>query len=341
MIFHPINTDLVHTFTSSNSSAHYMICDADDNLIYKGVAYRQPGYAHPFIYINRLVLSQLHINEVIAPSLSWRNAEATFSIVVKEMTGTVVISSSTYDFVYNWDYDNSIFDSARNEVVNHPATHEIAATDLIPISLWIGSGSVPALDLDYIYPDGSVETESITISSAIEQNDINTKCVYAQKYKNPLIKSNKLVVKVDGNPVATYKITDCNRYTLYYKNKQGGVDILPLNGSLEKSEDFNTKVITYDYNNSDPNAVGKRPIYNTITTRYKAKTRFMTDEEAANFAKHFISSPLVVMNDNVADESRSVIIDENSVQYNTFRNNGNHFVQYTFSFSLTQTKKVL
>ena len=116
---------------------------------------------------------------------------------------------------------------------------------------------------------------------------------------------------------------------------------MPLNGGLVKSEDFDRTVFNVEYENSSKSNIAKKVINNNITTKYTATTRFMTDEQAARFAKHFLSSPAVMLHDNVDDETYSVILDENSAEYKTFKSNGRQFNQYTFSFSLTHTTKVL
>ena len=337
MTYLPIYQDLKHTFASSDSLVHYTITDANDNLLYEGSAYRKPGQEKAFIYINRIVSSNINIKDITGPSLSWVNGYATFTAVVKEVALNNTIYRTTYRFVYNWDYESGAYTATEN--INYPVTSVVSSNDSIPISYWVDD-TVPQISARYNFPDGTNSTVNLDNIGVIT-NDINTIDIQASKYKAALISSDSVDIIVDSNIINTYRTTSCNRYTLYYYNKRGGVDIVPLNGGLTKSEDFDKTIFNVEYENSSKSNIAKKVINNNITTKYTATTRFMTDEQAARFAKHFLSSPAVMLHDNVDDETYSVILDEKSAEYKTFKSNGNHFVQYTFSFSLTQTKKVL
>lgn len=337
MTYLPIYQDLKHTFASSDSLVHYTIMDVNDNLLYEGSAYRKPGQEKAFIYINRIVSSNINIKDIASPSLSWVNGYATFTAVVKEVALNNTVYRTTYRFVYNWDYESGEYTATEN--INFPVTSVVSPNDSIPISFWVGD-TAPQISAKYNFPDGTNSTVNLDNTGAIT-NDINTINIQASKYKAALISSDSVDMIVDSNIINTYRTTSCNRYTLYYYNKRGGVDIVPLNGGLTKSEDFDRTIFNVEYENSSNSNIAKKVINNNITTKYTATTRFMTDEQAARFAKHFLSSPAVLMHDNVNNETYSVILDEKSAEYQTFKSNGNHFVQYTFSFSLTHTKKVL
>lgn len=337
MTYLPIYQDLKHTFASSDSLVHYTIMDVNDNLLYEGSAYRKPGQEKAFIYINRIVSSNINIRDITGPSLSWVNGYATFTAVVKEVALNNTVYRTTYRFVYNWDYESGEYTAIEN--INFPVTSVVSPNDSIPISFWVGD-TIPQISAKYHFPDGTNSTVNLDNTGAIT-NDINTINIQASIYKAALISSDSVDIIVGDEIINTYHTNSCNRYTLYYYNKRGGVDIVPLNGGLTKSEDFDRTVFNVEYENSSNSNIAKKVINNNITTKYTATTRFMTDEQAARFAKHFLSSPAVLMHDNVDDETYSVILDEKSVEYQTFKSNGNHFVQYTFSFSLTHTKKVL
>ena len=337
MTYLPIYQDKKHTFASSDSLVHYTITDANDNLLYEGSAYRKPGQGKAFIYINRIVSSNINIKDIAGPSLSWVNGYATFTAVVKEVALNNTVYRTTYRFVYNWDYESGAYTATVN--INYPVTSVVSPNDSIPISYWVGD-TVPQISARYNFPDGTNSTVNLDQTGAIT-NDINTINIQASTYKAALISSDSVDILVGDEIINTYRTTSCNRYTLYYYNKRGGVDIVPLNGGLTKSEDFDRTGFNVEYENSLNNNIAKKVINNNITTKYTATTRFMTDEQAARFAKHFLSSPTVLMHDNVDDETYSVILDENSADYKTFKSNGRQFNQYTFSFSLTHTKKVL
>lgn len=337
MTYLPIYQDLKHTFVSSDSLVHYTITDVNDNLLYEGAAYRYTEQEKAFIYINRIVASNINIRDIAGPSLSWVNGYATFTAVVKEVGSDNTVYRNEYRFVYNWDYESGAYTTSEN--INYPVTTVVSPNDLIPISYWVGD-TIPQISAKYHFPDGTESTVNLNSTGAIT-NDINTINIQASTYKAALVSSDSVDIIVDSNIINTYRTTSCNRYTLYYYNKRGGTDIVPLNGGLTKSEDFDRTVFNVEYENSSNSNIAKKVINNNITTKYTATTRFMTDEQAARFAKHFLSSPAVLMYDNVDDETYSVILDEKGAEYKTFRNNGNHFNQYTFTFSLTHTKKVL
>ena len=353
MTYLPIYQDLKHTFASSDSLVHYTITDANDNLLYEGSAYRKPGQEKAFIYINRIVSSNINIRDIVGPSLSWVNGYATFTAVVKEATPETTASTEpkasarivnpgpvyrkTYNFVYNWDYESGAYTSSEN--INYPVTAEVSPNDMIPISDWVGD-TVPQISAKYHFPDGTESTVNLDQTGVIT-NDINTINIQSSINRTALVSSDSVDIMVGDVIINTYHTNSCNRYTLYYYNKRGGVDVMPLNGGLTKSDDFDRTVFNVEYENSSKSNIAKKVINNNITTKYTATTRFMTDEQAARFAKHFLSSPAVMMHDNVDNETYSVILDENSADYKTFKSNGRQFNQYTFTFSLTHTKKVL
>ena len=337
MTYLPIYQDLKHTFASSDSLVHYTIMDVNDNLLYEGSAYRKPGQAKAFIYINRIVSSNINIKDITGPALSWVNGYATFTAVVKEVALNNTVYRTTYRFVYNWDYDSGEYTATEN--INYPVTAVVSPNDSIPISFWVGD-TIPQISAKYNFPDGTNSTVNLDNTGVIT-NDINTINIQASTYKAALVSSDSVDIMIGDEIINTYRTTSCNRYTLYYYNKRGGVDIVPLNGGLTKSEDFDRTIFNVEYENSSNSNIAKKVINNNITTKYTATTRFMTDEQAARFAKHFLSSSAVMMHDNVDDETYSVILDEKSAEYQTFKSNGCKFNQYTFNFSLTHTKKVL
>ena len=337
MTYLPIYQDIKHTFASSDSLVHYTITDANDNLLYEGSAYRKPGQEKAFIYINRIVSSNINIKDIAGPSLSWVNGYATFTTVVKEVALNNTVYRTTYRFVYNWDYESGAYTTSVN--INFPVTTEVSPNDTIPISYWVGD-TAPHISAKYHFPDGTESTTNLDYTGVIT-NDINTINVQSSINRTALVSSDSVDIMVGDNIINTYHTTSCNRYTLYYYNKRGGIDVMPLNGGLTKAEDFDRTIFNVEYENSSNSNIAKKVINNNITTKYTATTRFMTDEQAARFAKHFLSSPAVMLHDNVDNETYSVILDEKSAEYKTFRNNGNHFTQYTFNFSLTHTKKVL
>ena len=337
MTYLPIYQDKKHTFASSDSLVHYTITDANDNLLYEGSAYRKPGQEKAFIYINRIVSSNINIKDISDPSLSWVNGYATFTAVVKEVALNNTVYRTTYRFVYNWDYESGAYTSTVN--INYPVVTEVSPNDSIPISYWVDD-TVPQISAKYHFPDGTNSTVNLDQTGVIT-NDINTINIQSSINRTALVSSDSVDIMVGDEIINTYHTTSCNRYTLYYYNKRGGVDVMPLNGGLTKAEDFDRTVFNIEYENSSKSNIAKKVINNNITTKYTATTRFMTDEQAARFAKHFLSSPAVMLHDNVDDETYSVILDENSAEYKTFKSNGRQFNQYTFSFSLTHTKKVL
>ena len=354
MTYLPIYQDIKHTFASSDSLVNYTITDANDNLLYEGSAYRKPGQEKAFIYVNRIVSSNINIRDIVGPSLSWVNGHATFTAIVKEAASGVTQSEDTpsarivvgpsnpvyrktYNFVYNWDYESGAYTTTEN--INYPVTAEVSPNDTIPISYWVGD-TVPHISAKYHFPDGTESTTNLDYTGVF-QNDINTINIQASVNRTALVSSDSVDIMVGDEIINTYHTTSCNRYTLYYYNKRGGVDVMPLNGGLTKAEDFDRTVFNIDYENSSKSNIAKKVLNNNITTKYTATTRFMTDEQAARFAKHFLSSPAIMMHDNVDDETYSVILDENSAEYKTFKSNGRQFNQYTFNFSLTHTKKVL
>ena len=212
MTYLPIYQDLKHTFASSDSLVHYTIMDVNDNLLYEGSAYRKPGQEKAFIYINRIVSSNINIKDIAGPSLSWVNGYATFTAVVKEVALNNTVYRTTYRFVYNWDYELGAYTTSEN--INFPVTTVVSPNDTIPISYWVGD-TVPQISAKYNFPDGTNSTVNLDNTGAIT-NDINTINIQASTYKAALISSDSVDIMVGDEIINTYRTNSCNRYTLYY-----------------------------------------------------------------------------------------------------------------------------
>ena len=212
MTYLPIYQDKKHTFASSDSLVHYTITDANDNLLYEGSAYRKPGQEKAFIYINRIVSSNINIKDISDPSLSWVNGYATFTAVVKEVALNNTVYRTTYRFVYNWDYESGAYTATVN--INFPVTTEVSPNDSIPISYWVDD-TVPQISAKYHFPDGTNSTVNLDQTGVIT-NDINTINIQSSINRTALVSSDSVDIMVGDEIINTYHTTSCNRYTLYY-----------------------------------------------------------------------------------------------------------------------------
>lgn len=143
-----------------------------------------------------------------------------------------------------------------------------------------------------------------------------------------------MTIFFSGTPF--YQVDDCKvDYAVVYLNAYGGWDTFGFPVG-KKVEDFTQ----FDYNTSYDNTTigfGKRRQISEITPRWELTSGWLTEEQAAKFAKHLISSAQVYLQDIAAGKWYPVVITDKSAEYKTNRYN-NALINYTLNVQASQDR---
>jgi hypothetical protein len=132
-------------------------------------------------------------------------------------------------------------------------------------------------------------------------------------------------------------VADCKtRYVLYYENAYGGIDAMPIQGNATASD----KITAYTTKNGvrvPSTDFSYRRYLSEITKSWEFKTGFLSDLQASRM-HHLLESTMVYVYDMYEDKLFPVVIDETTVTYKTYKNQGRKFFNYTFKVQESQRK---
>lgn len=136
--------------------------------------------------------------------------------------------------------------------------------------------------------------------------------------------------------VSLYQVDDCKiDYAVLYLNAYGGWDVFgfPVGKKTENFEQF-------DYNTSYNNNTlqfGKRRQLTEITPQWQLTSGWLSDEQAARFAKHLISSSQIYLQDIVEGKWYPVVITDKQAEYKNMRYS-NALINYTLTVQASQDR---
>ena len=146
---------------------------------------------------------------------------------------------------------------------------------------------------------------------------------------------------ISGNKITvngvTYDVSYCGDYGVYYIGRKGGWNAFLFEGPCKKTD----KLTDYKYNKVVNNTTlnFENDKYQVdINPSYELKTGWLTDEEAAIFARDLISTPKLYLHNLNTNEIMPALITSNTAEYKTFKNNGRQFVQYTVTVEESHTQ---
>lgn len=329
----PIWKDVIYSYSGTQSPVRYQIVDEHMNVIYDGVNQIMPGDAlHKFV-INRIVADHLHIDDFIGFDYSeWisMGGGATYGLVYN---GTL---QKCYRFVWNWEYKtyNSGEYYSSNRILNRPINGHLADWQKwnVPVSMYYARDVEEPFVWSETYTTDDEEHYAPMVEDMYEKDTINF-MMYSFG-ADPV----KKATLHEFNYKLEYEFGHCGEMALYYKNRLGGIDTLLIEGAVEKTDKFDRKNISVDYYNQSPIYNGKPTVFTNVNTVYKLTTGLLTDEQSETLVEQLIPSQDVLLYDPTTLKFTSVNITDSSVTYQTFKNNGRRFSQYTITVEETHDK---
>lgn len=146
----------------------------------------------------------------------------------------------------------------------------------------------------------------------------------------------------NGSTVSTGKSSpsntdDCVIYGIYYLNRKGGWDAFAIRGNVIKKDNISSYFTDKVFDNRTREFEKSRYLQE-IKEQYEMHTHMMNDEESENFAKNVISSPKLYVHNLTDGTIQPANIIDNSVSYQTYKNNGKKLCSYKFTVELSQTR---
>ena len=146
---------------------------------------------------------------------------------------------------------------------------------------------------------------------------------------------NIIVNAPDKSTTLTSKNT-CAKYAIYYLNPLGGWDQLLIEGKVVKTIKLENKSYKRNFDNNTNEFENKHYLKN-LTTSYKLTTGYLTDAQA-KLMPNLIETTKAYLFDLDTNNYIPVLINNNSVDIKTYRNQGRKLFTYTIEVQESQNK---
>lgn len=287
----------------------------DGYVVYSGRAYQLPDTEEISFELNEIV------RDYIDNTLWWREGYQTPS--GWQRTFTVELDNGTtgdYIFTKDWSYVEKGYSSSSFICLNDPIINEIPVGCFVPVCVFSPqkAGNVIFTTNDELY------TVNLNNPRQARYLSVST--------------PGRWYGYVDNTFHLVYEgVADCkSKYVVYYENAFGGIDAMPIQGNVLQTD----KITSYTTKNAvrvPSNNFSYRRYLNQISPSWELRTGYLSDEQASKM-HHLIESTLVYLYDIEKAEVYPVVIDDSSVQYKTFKNQGRKFFNYTFNVRSSQDK---
>ena len=286
--------------------------DHDGTVVYTGRAYGM-GQDNIHLFYNHLCKSFLsnHIDftEGYQTIREWLG---NFTITSPELGNITSVS-----FFEDYSYENRSM--ANTMSLNNPITNEVVAGGLVPFSFFVtgASGNVS------IYR-GSSQITGLTISDNeqhryfVEAEEGSTYTALGARYKT---------------------VSACEaRYSLYYVNSYGGVDVIPFKGKSFKKTDTITR-LNYSRSFRNNTLEFENVNYmNEIKPAWELNTHYLVDSQSSKMHE-LVESTCVYLYDAEEQTYTPVVMTDKKLEYKTFYNQGRKFYTYTINVEESQSKE--
>ena len=313
------------TTTVEVAGASYMdyTISTDGVVIYSGRAYQMPGEDNISFEINEIA------RDYIDNTIWWRDGYQT--PVGWQRTFTVDLGSGSggdYIFTKDWSYEERNYASNDFISLNDPIINEVPAGCFVPICVF-SPKKAGYVGFTYTSTAGTVYSPYY-----VNLND-------PRQARYFFTSSPGYKYGFSGNTVVKNEIykgaADCKtRYVLYYENAYGGVDVIPIQGNAIATD----KITSYTTKNAvrvPSRDFSYRRYLNQIDKTWALNTGYLSDEQASKM-HHLIESTQVLLYDIQEADVYPVVIDDSSLEYKTYKNQGRKFFLYSFTVKESQSK---
>ena len=179
------------------------------------------------------------------------------------------------------------------------------------------------------------ETNTVTISAGHRPLRLTFDTPGIFHNKRAYHEGNVIINAPDKRTVLTSKNT-CAKYAIYYLNPLGGWDQLLIEGKVLKTTKLENKSYKRNFDNNT-NEFGNKHYLKNLTTSYKFTTGYLTDEQA-KLMPNLIKTTKAYLCELDTNRYIPVLINNNSVDIKTYRNQGRKLFTYTIDVQESQNK---
>ena len=181
----------------------------------------------------------------------------------------------------------------------------------------------------------SGETNNVTISTGgrLLHLTLDTPGIFHNK--RAYHEGDVIINAPDKRTTLTSKNT-CAKYAIYYLNPLGGWDQLLIEGKVVKTTKLENKTFKRNFDNNTNEFQNKHYLKN-LTTSYKFTTGYLTDEQA-KLMPNLIETTKAYLCELDTNTYIPVLINNNSVDIKTYRNQGRKLFTYTIDVQESQNK---
>lgn len=303
------------SFAADGDAAEYSIT-LDNEEIFKGKAYRRPGDTYTRIYARDIIAEYL--------GHKWPN---TGFQKMDEYMKTFIVSGK--DFVYttkwynNWSY--KAFNTESPSFLSDPINNVVHKNQIFIVSVFFPT-----------YGKLVFKVNNQLISEHIGGNGGYTFSVNLRDYNCGDVITVEIWDEQSKYATKNYIIDDSDKeYVVYYVNAAGGWDSLLIGGNAIKTNEITSE--TYRTRNADAYYFDKTKYLNTITSKWRLYTGYLSNTEADKINNLF-ESTFVYLRNIKTGKFTPVLITNNSFDYKTYTNQGKKKFYYTIELEESKLK---
>ena len=303
--------------SDDETDINYSVSILDDKtntfeVVYRGNAVFPEG-VEPEINITEIVRDYVEDNiNIDADRASKQEASLTQVMLSTEEPEQNLVATLYYYYDYSFDKD---YKFTRNmPILNYFDTRQ---------------------DIFLSFLNLSNETQDVTVfdSGNIIYIQLDKQGLF--HYKNKYLDGNVTI----NTPYTTTTLISkptCAKYAIYYLNPRGGWDQLLIEGKVVKTIKLENKTFKINFDNNTNEFQNKHYLKN-LTTSYKLTTGHLTDEQA-KLMPNLIETTKAYLCELDTNRYIPVLINNNSIDIKTYRNQGRKLFTYTIDVQESQNK---
>ena len=284
--------------------------------IYEGKATARPGESTAKVRINDICADYLVNTLPSLTDLAYTDANLPTFVVQKKPSSSWSTVTSV-QFYPDWSYDYGSTPSDLSCPINGRVDDRMTI-------LFTGRG-MSSLSASYHRTSGTSTSRSVSVpSSATGTGAFNAGAVSG-------------VDRITIKSRTYYPVGSCYRYALYYVNAYGGWDQLLIEGNDMEMDEDTRHIREVEYDNNTLTNAGMDNYVNEVKKSWILHSGLLTDDQASRM-HHLFNSNLIYLCHISSRYMYPVIMESNTCEYKTFKNQGRRMVEYTMQVSLAQNR---
>lgn len=187
--------------------------------------------------------------------------------------------------------------------------------------------------MSFLNLPGETNTVKISAGRYTLHLKFNTPGIFHQKRTYD---EGNVIVDAQGKRTVLTSKNTCAKYAIYYLNPLGGWDQLLIEGKVVKTIKLENKFYKRNFDNNTNEFENKHYLKN-LTTSYKLTTGYLTDAQA-KLMPNLIETTKAYLCELDTKNYIPVLINNNSVDIKTYRNQGRKLFTYTIDVQESQNK---